>query len=355
MVVARRLSLRRLAGALLLGGCMQAALALPASATEPGAGTEPPARPGAMAEIIGRSLRLLVVLPAPGDRFDALAERFLGDPALAWQLGPPGGSPEPGEPLVLPLVNPNPAGISPQGMQSVPVLSYHRLTERGAGLAVAGTQFQAQLQTLLAEGWRFQRGAALAAFLRGEQGLPERSLLLSLDGSDASLYERAFPVLQALQLPAMLFLSVESVGQPGQLSWEQVRQMTASGLVTLQSGGLNRLSPLEQMPGEDARALRRRLEAQVQLSRRRIEQLEGQQPPVQAFAPPFGRIGEALLQTLQRNDFALGFSALPGSNPAVAPPLLLRRIVVPGHWNEQELLRRLQHLTPLTLAAPLTP
>lgn len=352
MVVARRLSLQRLAGALLLGGCMQAALAQPAGAAEPGTSTEPPPRPGAMAEVIGRSLRLLVLLPAPGDRFDALAERFLGDPALAWRLGPQGASPEPGEPLVLPLVNPNPAGISLQGMQSVPVLSYHRLAEQGAGLAVAGPQFQAHLQALLAAGWHFQPGAALAAFLRGEQGLPERSLLLSLDGSDASLFERAFPVLQALQLPATLFLSVEAVGQPGQLSWEQVRQMLASGLVTLQSGGLDRLSPLEPMPGEDARALRRRLEAQVQLSRRRIEQLQGRQAPVQAFAPPFGRIGEALLQTLQRNDFELGFSALPGSNPAFAPPLLLRRLVVPGHWDEQELLRRLQAVTPLMPQTP---
>lgn len=346
---------RRAGAALALWASLLASSAGPAMAeagtesvlTRPAEAAAEP-RPGAMAEVLGRSLRLLVLLPAPGDRFEALAERFLGDATLAWRLGPPGGSPEPGEPLVLPLVNPNPAGIGPQGLQSVPVLSYHRLAERGAGLAVATRQFEAQLRALQADGWHFLTSAALASFLRGEQGLPARSLLLSLDGSDASLYEHAFPLLQALQVPATLFLSVQTVGQGGQLSWAQVREMAASGVLSVQSAGLSRLNPLERMPGEDERTLRRRLEQQVQLSRREIEQRLGPGQRVQAFAPAFGGIGEALLQTLQRNDFTLGFSALPGTNPAFAPPLLLRRTVVPGHWDEQTLLRRLQALTPLS-------
>jgi hypothetical protein len=85
----------------LLAGCSQAPVAPPA-APAPAASPAQPAperlwpaaarqapRPGAEGRVAGAHDELLVMLPAPGDRFDAIAERFLGSASLAWHVAQP--------------------------------------------------------------------------------------------------------------------------------------------------------------------------------------------------------------------------------------------------------------------------
>ncbi len=326
-----------LAGTLLVAGWAQAQ---PADLPSPALPALKPAQPGAMAQVLGRTERLLVVLPAEGDSLLALAERFLGRADRAWWLADAGGL-TPGQPLVVPLVHPNPTGFGSDGYQTVPVLSYHRFGPASSAMVVTPAQFEAQLQALSEPGMHVLRLADLAGFLAGREPLPARSVVITVDDGHESFYLHAFPLLQKHRLPATLFVHTGAVGSPEYMSWAQIQEVAASGLVSVQAHSQTHQNLAARAPRETDLAYRRRLELEVQTSRRQIEQrLPG--ATVNHFAYPFGDASPGLMDTLARNAFELGLSARAGGNAFFRPPYLLQRTLVLGDYTLEDFRGRLQ-------------
>jgi peptidoglycan/xylan/chitin deacetylase (PgdA/CDA1 family) len=84
--------------------------------------------------------------------------------------------------------------------------------------------------------------------------LPERAVLLTFDDGYRNNYEYAYPLVSAYKIPVTIFLSVGEIGQKDEmLTWEQVREMAASGLVEFASHGMNH-KRLRRLTDEDALA-----------------------------------------------------------------------------------------------------
>jgi peptidoglycan/xylan/chitin deacetylase (PgdA/CDA1 family) len=323
---------RKVAGVLLAMTCTLAASPLLAAADDP--------RPGAMAQVLGRTDRLLVISPAPGDQPQALAERFLGSRERAWWLGAPEAVVA-GQPLVVPLVHPNPIGFNPEGFQTVPIVSYHRFGPAASAQVVTPEQFEAQLQWLVESRLHVARLADLPGFLAGRDPLPPHTVAIVIDDGHESFLRHAWPLLQKYRLPVTLFVHTDAVGTRDFLSWDQLRDMAASGLVSIQAHSKTHQNLAVQQARETDLAYRRRLEVEVQTSRRQIEQMVPG-ASVNQFAHPFGDASPALLDTLQRNAFELGLSARPGGNPFYRPPFLLQRTLVLGTESLEEFKVRIQ-------------
>lgn len=325
------------------GACIAQTAAVPAPATPP-----PPAaaalaesRPGAMAQVIGRTERLLIVLPAAGDTAAGLAERFLGRADRAWWLGDADKPIAAGQPLVVPLQHPNPTGFARGQVQTLPILAYHRFGPAASPMQVTPAQFEAQLALLLAEGWHVLPLASLPAFLAGREPLPPRSLAITVDGGHESFYRLAFPLIQKHRLVVTLFIQTDLVGSRDFMNWEQLQEVAGSGLVSVQAHSKTQQNLAVQGRGESALAYRRRLEVEVQTSRRIIEQrLAGS--TVNQLAYPSGRTSPSLVDTLERNSFDLGLTAQRGSNAFFQPPWLLRRALVLGDFDLAEFRRLLE-------------
>ncbi len=88
----------------------------------------------------------------------------------------------------------------------------------------------------------------IIAARQGRQALPEKSVLLTFDDGLASTYTHAFPLLKLFDYPAIVsvvtsWIESDTVveyagrkrGADGFLSWEQMREMQASGLVEFAS------------------------------------------------------------------------------------------------------------------------
>ncbi len=326
-----------------------AAPAAAASAAWPEAARATP-REGASGRVAGAVEEVLVFLPAPGDRFDAIAERFLTDRTLGWhvaQANPGTTAPATGQPLRVPLRAPAAHGVSAAGVQTITVLCYHRFgpgAEPGRSrMLMPAAQFEAQLEYLLREGWTVLRLADLQAFIEGRRALPPKSVLITVDDGWESFHRHAFPLLQRHGLPATLFVTTDIVGTRDGLSWAQLRELARSGLVEIQAHGKSHRNLTQPLPGESEAAWRRALREEllqppVLLQR----QLGADAAPVWHLAYPYGATNDAVLQALPGTPYKLAFTVRPGGNPFYAAPWQLRRTMIFGDHSLEDFAARLR-------------
>jgi peptidoglycan/xylan/chitin deacetylase (PgdA/CDA1 family) len=361
--------------ALLLAGCAgrptappaatppaPAAAATPAALTSPALAQAAP-RPGAQGRLAGAFADWAVLLPAAGDRFDAIAERFLGDAALGWHVAAanPGlGAPLPGRALAVPLVPPPVHGVTPAGVQTLTVLCYHRFAPgddpAASRMVMPAARFEAQLAHLAREGWTAVRMADVEAFLEGRRALPPRSVLITVDDGWESFHRHAWPLLQRFRMPATLFLSTDLVGTRDGLSWPQLREMVASGWVEVQAHGKTHRNLAERAAGETEAQWRQALKEELAQPRRLIERQLGPlgdaAAPVRHLAYPYGAANEAVIDAARIEGYALAFTVRPGGNTAFAPPRALRRTMIFGDHSLEDFVQRLQPLLPLQPPKP---
>jgi peptidoglycan/xylan/chitin deacetylase (PgdA/CDA1 family) len=95
------------------------------------------------------------------------------------------------------------------------VLCYHAVSDRWPSeLAVTTEAIEAQVSLLLARGYR------PATFGEVVLGRPaRRALAVTFDDGYRSVYERAFPVLARLGVPATVFVVTDAVGDGRRLAW----------------------------------------------------------------------------------------------------------------------------------------
>jgi peptidoglycan/xylan/chitin deacetylase (PgdA/CDA1 family) len=348
----------------LLAGCGQAPVAPPAppaplpapvqaasEAVWPAAARQAP-RPGAGGHVAGAHEELLVMLPAPGDHFEAIAERFLGSAALAWhvaQTNPGLAAPAAGQPLRVPLRLPSPLGVTSAGAQAVTVLCYHRFgpgAEPGRSRMVMPIdRFEAQLNWLVREGWTVLRLADFEAFLAGRLALPPRSVLITVDDGWESFHRHAFPLLQRLRLPATLFVTTDLVGTREGLSWVQLRELAHSGLVDVQAHGRTHRDLTQPLAGESEAAWRRALRDELRQPRLLLErQLADAGVRVRQLAYPYGAVNDAVLDAMKAEPYTLAYTVRAGSNPFYAAPRQLRRTMIFGDHTLEDFIARLQPL-----------
>lgn len=136
------------------------------------------------------------------------------------------------------------------------VLSYHDIRDDVArkgdpdGYAVGTQNFAAHLDWLSGHGYHPVSLAAVLAASRGERALPDKAVLLTFDDGLRSVYTHAFPLLRAYGYPALVAVVTDWVELPAGrqvdygprmfthddfLTWAQLREMQASGLVEVAS------------------------------------------------------------------------------------------------------------------------
>ncbi len=196
---------------------------------------------------------------------------------------------------------------------------------------------------LKGDGWTPISLDDIEAARTGKRPLPPKAVLLSFDDGYVSVYTRAYPLLLAYHYPALVaVVGAWMEGAPGSkvqygdetvprerfLSWEQIREMTASGLVEIASHSyaLHKAVPANpqgsmQPAGatwiydpktgryEDDTAFRRRIRLDLEQARSQIAAALGKPP--RALVWPFGRHAGPALEEAKAAGFAYTFTLSP--------------------------------------------
>ena len=292
------------------------------------AGMQPGASIAKPGVILGEEY--IVHTAEPGDTWAELANTYLKDKSKEWLIADFNKTDEivPGQQIVIPLVHPNPVGVSSSGYQTVMILCYHRFGKNKSKMVITPEDFDAQMTYLKKNGYRVIPLAGIHAFLRGEAPLPQRAVVITVDDGYRSSYDLAYPILKKYNFPATLFVYSDFIGSKDALGWNEIKSMIGSGLIDIQPHSKAHASMVKRLPNESTEAYRKRVEDEIRIPGQQIKKILGL--PLHTFAYPFGDTDEFLISQLKNGGYNAGVTVQAGGNPAFAYPFKLRRTMIYG-------------------------
>lgn len=220
---------------------------------------------------------------------------------------------------------------SPPASVTVPILIYHYVsyptdlsdTVR-MGLSVGSENFASQAAYLYTNGYKTITLSDLVDTLKyGRKKLPEKSIILTFDDGYRDFYTNVFPILRKYNFKAVSFVIYNSMGLWGNLTKDQIKEMTDSGLVEIGAHTISHVSLTSISPDK--------AEKEIVESKTRLEQELG--VPVRYFSYPSGFYNEKIEEIVKEN-FKAGVSTRKGKVHTLSTIYTLDRIKV-GNWNAE--------------------
>lgn len=118
----------------------------------------------------------------------------------------------------------------------VPILMYHDISYLGKGYSQTPEVFRRQMMELKAAGFHTVSYAELVDYVERDVPLPAKPIVITLDDGYHTNYEYAYPILKELGMKAEISLIGNAIQYSGWgLKWDEVREMTDSGLISFQA------------------------------------------------------------------------------------------------------------------------
>ncbi|EYE89716.1 hypothetical protein Q428_01020 [Fervidicella metallireducens AeB] len=104
--------------------------------------------------------------------------------------------------------------------------------------SVLGEDFENQIKFLKDNGANFLTPDELKFYISNKITIPEKSVIITFDDVDESVYKNAFPILQKNKIPFTLFIITGRVGDKNfkglrLCDWDMIKEMYQSNLVTV--------------------------------------------------------------------------------------------------------------------------
>lgn len=259
--------------------------------------------------------------------------------------------------------------------EKLTILSYHEIAEAGEALdrdyAVKPTMFVRQMDWLRNNGYHFVTVDDLLADEAGRKPLPDKAVLITFDDGYRSMYDHAWPILKAWQIPAVVAVvgvwederttvnyDGKTIPRDKLMSWKELRELADSGLVEIGSHSFDLHRGIQGNPqgneqpaattrrwlgegsGYEAEAAyRQRIESDLAKSSSDIKAHIGHAPRVIAW--PYGRYNDIAREAAIRRGMTIGLTLDDGANVADTPLWRLRRILVDSTMGLWELNREI--------------
>jgi peptidoglycan/xylan/chitin deacetylase (PgdA/CDA1 family) len=207
--------------------------------------------------------------------------------------------------------------------------------------------FRKQMGYLKEIGYNTITFQELLSYKDGGKSLPRKTVILSFDDGYTSVYERAFPILKEYKFSATIFVTTDiqsEIFQPFSsldppLTLDHLREMTDSGLISIQSHGVTHRILTKLKPSD--------LEWELRYSKGYLEGITHK--PVNILCAPNGFSNAQVVRTARR----VGYSAVVvGGNGTInisSNPFGLRRLAVERDISLEE-FRKLFHWKAICMA-----
>lgn len=210
----------------------------------------------------------------------------------------------------------------------VPVLCYHQVrdfrpsdSKTARDYIVPVAVFRQQMQSLADSGYNTVLPGQLYEYLVAGKPLPPKPVLISFDDTRVDQYSVALPELNKHGFKGAFFIMTVSLGRPGYMNKEQVKQLADEGH-SIGSHTWNHKN-IKTYMAED-------WTTQIQEPSRLLQTITGR--PVDFFAYPFGLWNKDAIAKLKDHGFKAVFQ-LSARRDENDPLFSIRRIIVPGEWS----------------------
>lgn len=129
---------------------------------------------------------------------------------------------------------------------ATPILMYHYIRDcncpkdpTGQRLSVSPSDFDQEMGYLAGSGYTPISFDTLAAVFAGKASPVAKPIVLTFDDGYVDFYTNAFPILKKYNFHATSFVITGFVGKPAYLSWNNIRELQNSGLITFESHTVN--------------------------------------------------------------------------------------------------------------------
>lgn len=246
----------------------------------------------------------------------------------------------------------------PKNDTLIPVLMYHHFVEVGeetSPTTITDEAFEEQMKYLKSLGYNTITEKDIIDFYYNGQELPENPIHITIDDGYESNYELAYPILKENEMKATIFIigsRIDGEYSLPRLSWEQVKEMSDSGVVNIQSHTYD-LHHKEDIYGEKVSAMiaydteehHRKIIDDLILSKQLIEYKLGKE--VLSLAFPYGHYDENTLSAVEEAGFKLAYTVKHGLNEADTNPIELHRINVTSEFDGKKIEEEIMKLKEL--------
>ena len=191
----------------------------------------------------------------------------------------------------------------------VPVLMFHHIeTEAEAklnhqtSLAVSPEYFAKDMEYLKIHGYTIITAKDLINFFDFGAVLPKKPVMITLDDAYRDNYVNAFPILKQYGFKATIFTPTGLVQNPDYLTWQQITEMSSSGLVYFANHTWSHHASSGTLAVQDKEISL----ADTQLS-------ENGQNPDKVFAYPYGNPSVDAEKILSKYGYKLAFTTVSGN------------------------------------------
>lgn len=191
-------------------------------------------------------------------------------------------------------------------------------------LQVRVDTFERQMRFLKSHHYNVLSLESIVTLIKKGEKIPPRSVAITFDDGYRDNYIFAYPILKKYNLPATIFIIVNEVGRPDRLSWDEIKAMQNSGIITFGSHALGP-EPLMNIRSEEE------LKKQIFESKKILEEILGQK--VTMFSYPEGRFNDKIRQLVIDAGYRLAVATSPGKKFANDDIFTLKRLRISATSN----------------------
>lgn len=218
----------------------------------------------------------------------------------------------------------------------VPILTYHFIANNPNSkdrardsLSVPPDKFEAQMDYLSKNNYTPITLDTLYGIYNGQTQAPAKAVVLTFDDGYIDFYTNAFPILRRFNFHAVSFIPTGLIGGSYYMSWDQIKEIQSSGLVTFEAHSVNHANLVSLK--YDA------LLKQLTDSKNVLQSQTGY--PVNFIAYPYGTSNTLVQSAVRKAGYVGGLGTWFGKVGGAS--MNMPRIKVSGYWSIKEFASRL--------------
>ncbi len=219
--------------------------------------------------------------------------------------------------------------------KEVPVLCYHHIRNFTAGGRLMGYEvtpaaFAEQMKTLADSGYKTILPDDLYEYLVHGASLPPKPVMITFDDNDKEQFTIGATEMNKYGFKGVYFIMTISINRTRYMSEQQLKDLSDSGHV-IAAHTWDHHMVTKYLPAT--------WDTQLVKPQKRLEAITGK--PVKYFAYPFGLWNKEAIPVLKDHGYKLAF-ILSTKRDSTEPLYTIRRMIVPGQWSTQGMLKAMK-------------